>query len=112
VYSLSTGEIQARLFGHYVSASAATGLLAAADGNHLRLYSLKNGSKIDEYLFPDAPVYTRFSAAGNRLLVLTTQQVVYVLDVDVLSSFAVRHRTGITGKLTHQRNSLPSVWPD
>jgi hypothetical protein len=88
VYSLSTGEIQARLFGHYVSASATTGLLAAADGNHLRLYSLKSGSKIDEYLFPDAPVYTRFSTAGNRLLVLTAQQFAYVLDVGALSSSA------------------------
>jgi hypothetical protein len=91
VYSLSTGEIQARLFGGYVSASAATGLLAAADGNHLRLYSLKNGSKIDEYLFPDAPVYTRFSTAGNRLLVLTAQQVAYVMAVDALSSSAGGH---------------------
>jgi hypothetical protein len=88
-YSLSTGEIQARLFGHYVSASAASGLLAAADGNHLRLYNLKSGSKIDDYLFPDAPVYTRFSTAGNRLLVLTAQQFAYVIDVEGLSPFAV-----------------------
>lgn len=86
VYSLSTGEVQARLFGHYISASAATGLLAAADGNHLSLYNLKDGSKIDEYLFPDAPVYTRFSTAGNRLLVLTAQQVAYIIAVDALSS--------------------------
>lgn len=91
VYSLSTGEIQARLFGNYVSASAAAGLLAAADGNHLRLYNLKNGSKIDEYLFPDAPVYTRFSIAGNRLLVLTAQQVAYVIDAGALSSSAGDH---------------------
>ena len=89
VYSLSTGEIQARLFGHYVSASATSGLLAAADGNHLRLYNLKSGSKIDDYLFPDAPIYARFSAAGNRLLVLTAQQFAYVMVVDALSSFAI-----------------------
>jgi len=85
VYSLSTGEIQAQLFGHYVSASATSGLLAAADGNHLRLYNLESGSKIDDYLFPDAPVYTHFSTAGNRLLVLTAQQFAYVIDVDALS---------------------------
>jgi len=86
VYSLPTGEIQGRLFGHYVSASATTGLLAAADGNHLRLYNLKNGRKIDEYVFPDAPVYTRFSTAGNRLLVLTARQFAYVIDVDASTS--------------------------
>lgn len=94
VYSLSTGEIQARLFGHYVSASGATGLLAAADGNHLRLFSLKSGSKVDEYLFPDAPVYTRFSTAGNRLLVLTAKQVAYVIDVDPLRSSTRNHASG------------------
>ena len=82
VYSLSTGEIQAREFGRYVSASAAAGLLATADGNHLRLYRLQNGNKVDEYLFPSAPVYTRFSAAGTRLLVLTGEQIVYVIELN------------------------------
>ena len=81
VYSLSTGEIRARLFGYNISASEVTSLVAAADGNRLRLYDLKTGSKKDEYLFPDAPVYTHFSADGKRLLVLTSQQLVFVLDV-------------------------------
>ena len=94
VYSLSTGEIQVQLFGHYVSASAVTGLLAAADGNHLRLYNLKSGSKIDDYLFPDAPMYTRFSSAGDKLLVLTGQQFAYVLDVARLSSPDDDHARG------------------
>jgi hypothetical protein len=31
-------------------------------------------------------VYTRFSTAGNRLLVLTAQQFAYVIDVDALTS--------------------------
>src|SRR6266404_1091431 len=86
VYSLSTGEIQTRVFGRYVSASAASGLLAAVDGNHLRLYDLKAGTKKDEYLFSDAPVYTHFSGDGKRLLVLTAQQFAYVIDVDALTS--------------------------
>jgi hypothetical protein len=50
------------------------------------LYNLKSGSKIDDYLFPDAPVYTHFSTAGNRLLVLTAQQFAYVIDVDASTS--------------------------
>jgi len=49
------------------------------------LYNLESGSKIDDYLFPDAPVYTHFSTAGNRLLVLTAQQFAYIIDVDALS---------------------------
>ena len=93
VYSLSTGEIQTRVFGRYVSASAASDLLAAADGNHLRLYSLKNGNKVDEYLFPSAPVYTRFSAPGSRLLVLTAEQVLYVIELDVAITRAAINRS-------------------
>ena len=86
VYSLSTGEIQTRVFGRYVSASAASDLLAAADGNHLRLYDLKAGTKKDEYLFSDAPVYTHFSGDGKRLLVLTAGQSIFVLDVSLVDS--------------------------
>jgi hypothetical protein len=85
VYSLSAGEIQSRLFGRYVSASAATGLLAAADGNHLRLYDLKTGTKKDEYSFSEVPVYTHFSGDGKRLLILTAEQSLFVMDV---TSFA------------------------
>jgi len=99
VYSLSTGEIQTRLYGQYISASAASGLLAAADGNHLRLYNLKNGSKIDEYPFPEAPIYTRFSMAGNRLLVLTAQQFAYILDVATPSSSADDHASGSSDRM-------------
>jgi len=94
VHSFSTGEIQARLYGQYVSASAPSGLLAAADGHHLRLYKLKDGSKIDEYLFPDSPVYTRFSAAGDKLLVLTAQQFAYVLNVATPRSSGDDHTSG------------------
>jgi len=79
-YSLSTGEIQSRFFGRYVSASAATGLLAAADGNRLRLYNLMTGTKKDEYLFSEPTVYTHFSADGKRLLALTADQSIFVLD--------------------------------
>jgi hypothetical protein len=81
VYSLSTGKITAKIYGHYVSASGPASLLAAADGNRLRLFDLSGGSKRDEYLFPDAPVYTHFSKEGKRLLVLTEQQFIYVLDI-------------------------------
>ena len=81
VYSMSTGQIQSRLFGRYVAASAETGLLAAGDGNHLRLYDPKTGTNKDEYIFSEAPVYTHFSRDGKRLLVLTADQSIFVMDV-------------------------------
>jgi hypothetical protein len=79
VYSLSTGEIRGRAFGRYASASLR--LLAAADGNHLRLYDLEPGAKKDEYLFSEASVYTHFSGDGKRLLVLTAEQSIFVVDL-------------------------------
>jgi hypothetical protein len=60
VYSLSTGEIQSRLFGRYVSASEATGLLAAADGNRLRLYDLKTGTTLGNALPCSFPKNAQF----------------------------------------------------
>ena len=86
VYSLPTGEIQSRLFGRYVSASGTTRLLAAADGNHLRLYDLKTGARKAEYLFSEPPVYTHFSEDGKQLLVLTVGQSIFVLDVSLADS--------------------------
>jgi WD40 repeat protein len=95
VYSLSTDEIQSRMFGRYVSASAATGLLSAADGNHLRLYDLKSGTKKDEYLFSAAPLYTHFSADGKRLLVLTADQILFVMDVTGVVALSGPHGSSL-----------------
>jgi hypothetical protein len=81
VYSLTSGEIQGRVFGYHAAASAKGGLLAASEGNRLRLFSLEDGAKQDEYLFTDEPMYTHFSADGTKLLVLTAAQDVYVLDI-------------------------------
>ena len=82
LYSLSKGEICARVFGQYASASAH--LLAAADGKHLKLYDLRTGATKDEYLFSEAPVYTHFSGDGKRLLVLTADQSIFVMDAATL----------------------------
>lgn len=80
-YSLQTGEVQIRVFGYHPSVSGAAGLLAGAEGNRVRLYSLKDARLRGEYLFPNAPVYMRFSADGSRLLVLTVQQFLYNVSV-------------------------------
>jgi hypothetical protein len=81
VFSLSTGRQTARLFGMVPSASARSGLLAAADGPQLTLHDLATGAKRDTLVFPDPVAYSHFSADGKRLLVLTSRQMVYVLDV-------------------------------
>jgi len=81
VYSLSSGRVTAKAYGHDPSATGSTNLLATADGHRLTLVDLNTGLKRDEYLFPDAPVYSHFSTDGKRLLVLTEQQFVYILDI-------------------------------
>lgn len=90
VYSLTSGEIQGRVFGYHAAASAKGGLLAASEGNRLRLFSSEDGAKQDEYLFTDEPMYTHFSADGTKLLVLTAEQHVYVLDVATPERFRSR----------------------
>lgn len=81
VYSLSSGRVTTKGYGHDPSATGSTNLLATADGHRLTLLDLNTGLKSDEYLFPDAPVYSHFSTDGKRLLVLTEQQFIYVLDI-------------------------------
>jgi Tol biopolymer transport system component len=80
--SLSTGTEQLRLTALVPSISAESGLLSAAqDGGRLLIYDLKTGARRDNYTFPVEILYSRFSADGKRLLVLTEDQMVYVLDV-------------------------------
>jgi hypothetical protein len=39
------------------------------------------GTKKDEYVFSEPTVYTHFSADGKRLLALTADQSIFVLDI-------------------------------
>ena len=45
------------------------------------MYDLKSGSKRSDLSLPEDVAYTHFSAGGKRVLVLTANQTVYVLDV-------------------------------
>ena len=88
LYSLSSGEERARLFGGCPSASAQTNLMAVSNAERVSLVDLRTGAKRDELVFPDPVVYTHFSADGKRLLVLTAHQVVFILDVSTAASEA------------------------
>lgn len=82
-FSLSTG---AEIEEHDVynpAVSGATSLLSAiANDGRLFVYDLKRNSLWAQYTFPSAVAYSHFSADGKRLLVLTAQQMVYVIDVE------------------------------
>ena len=82
VFSLSTGEQVADEAGYGPAITAATGLLSVTtDGGHLELYDLKTQARKYAYNFPQEIAYAHFSADGKRLLVMTDNQMVYVLDL-------------------------------
>jgi hypothetical protein len=82
IYSLQDGSLKARLVGGTPTANAQNNLFAMREGpGRLIIYDLTTAAKLDQQLFPDSIAYSHFSADGNRLLVLTSHQVAYVLDV-------------------------------
>jgi hypothetical protein len=84
-YSLSSGNRLAQLVGGMPSASSQNGLFAIEEGQgRLCIHGLATAAKLDEHPFRDAIDYTRFSADGKRLLVMTTHQVAYILDVSTI----------------------------
>lgn len=82
VYSLQTGEVKGRFFGSH-AAIAKTGALVAVENERgqLFIYDPASGEKRDEYTFPAAVSYARFSDDGKRLFVLVANQTAYVLNV-------------------------------
>jgi len=82
VLSLSTGKEWRQEQAGFPAASAESGLLSAAErGGRLALYDLHTGIWRSGYSFSANVVFSHFSSDGKRLLVLTEDQMVYVLDV-------------------------------
>jgi WD40 repeat protein len=82
IVSLSSGK-KSVLDDAYNPAISTQGDLLAYATHDARLvvYDLRASARHDEYTFPEAVVYSHFSSDGKRLLVLTQDQTVYVLDV-------------------------------
>jgi WD40 repeat protein len=89
VYSLSSGQQTAKVFGRSPEASVASGVLAATnEAGQMLLFNLVSMEKFDELQFPSVIAMYRFSADGKRLFVLTAAQTAYVFDVAALSKKA------------------------
>jgi hypothetical protein len=87
---LKTGKILARIRGDRPSVSAEVNLFTLNDAAGLNFYDLSSGAKLACRPVNDPVAYSRFSDKGDRLLVLTAHQNVYILDVKkTLASFAV-----------------------
>jgi WD40 repeat protein len=89
VYSLSTGEQKAVLFGNYSMVSTAAGILVVEnEAGQIDVYDLKSLEKRNLLTFPYHISAWSFSADGKRLFVLTANQVAYVFDSQALDQAA------------------------
>ncbi len=85
VYSLSTGEQKAILFGSYSMVSTVAGILVVENElGDIDVYDLKSLEKRNLLTFPYRISAWSFSADGKRLFVLTANQVAYVFDSQAL----------------------------
>jgi WD40 repeat protein len=82
LYSLATGEQKGKFFGRTPAVSKAAGLLSVeTERGQLTLFDLATGERRDRFDFAAPVSLAHFSDDGKRLLVLTADQTVYVLDL-------------------------------
>jgi hypothetical protein len=85
-YSITTRQEIGAIFATNVEAHAEQSLIAALnDPWHLSLYDLNTLAKKDEFTFASPVAATRFTRAGDKLLVLTRDQTLYVLNTSGVS---------------------------
>lgn len=81
-FSLSSGQEVLKLFGWRPTLNAATSTLClSTQMGRLTTYDLKTAGQLHNYNLAGAIVYAHFSDDGQKLLALTEDQMLYVLDV-------------------------------
>ena len=82
LYSLATGEQKVKFFGRAPAVSKAAGLVSVeTERGQLTLFDLATGERRDRFDFAAPVSLAHFSDDGKRLLVLTADQTVYLLDL-------------------------------
>ncbi len=82
IYSLKTGRQRGRVFGAFATVAESTGFLCVENEiGKLAVYNLATMEKLDELVFSSPISLLRFSAEGKRLVVMTSNQYVYTIDV-------------------------------
>ncbi len=82
LYSMSDGTQQAHFFGlHPVLVPGANLLLLRNDQDELDLIDIKSGQKKDHFAFPSPVAATVVTATGSKVLVLTSDQTVYWINL-------------------------------
>jgi len=82
LYSIASGEQRAKWFGDHPKLSRHGDRLCLANGRtHLLVYDLKTLKQTNEYFFADPVMLKIFSEDGKRLLVMTSDQTLFVLGL-------------------------------
>jgi peptidase M48-like protein len=82
IYSLKNGNLLGRFFGGVAAISPSTGMLCVQNEiGKLGLYDLNSMEKRDEFVFSNSISFLRFTPDGKRLIVLTSNQYAYTIDV-------------------------------
>ncbi|RPH36250.1 MAG: hypothetical protein EHM90_02420 [Chloroflexi bacterium] len=83
VHSMSTGERVGRSFGRYMDVDAVSGRVLMVTGpRELTVASLPALDPVATFTFPQDLAIARLGTEGKRLLVLTTGQTVYTLNIE------------------------------
>lgn len=87
VYSIADGELRQRFFGSNASLNPKGHQLVVQNyPGELTVYDLATGNSVARLQFKAPAAFTRFSADGKKLLVLTAGQVAYAFDTDRLKA--------------------------
>ena len=79
-YSLKTGKCTGKVFGTPISISAQNNSVLIEHGEgRLGLYDLQNMREIEELVFSYPVSHVAFSRDGQKLIAVTTDEMVYVL---------------------------------
>jgi WD40 repeat protein len=83
IFSLTTGAKEGEIPGQTRAVSNSGNLLSVEGDapNELEVYDLQSRQKLDGFAFPANADFDQFSADGKRLLVLTSDQTAYFLDM-------------------------------
>lgn len=85
VYSLSTGEQKAILFGTYAMLSTTAGILMIEnESGQIDVYDVKSFEKRNELTFRYHISAWAFSGDGKRLFILAANQIAYIFDTQAL----------------------------
>lgn len=85
MFSLTTGAKEGEIPG-WPNAVSPSGNLLTVRGtapNKLDIYAVQSRKRLDQFVFPADVDFDQFNSSGKRLLVLTRNQIAYILDVSV-----------------------------